>query len=407
MNLMQELKERGLVGDLAHAEALATPRAFYHGIDPTADAIHLGHLVGVVAMCRLQRAGFTPVALIGGATGLIGDPSGKAHERPLLDDSQVAANVEGIGAILRRLLGDVKMVNNLDWFGQFDLVTFLRDVGKNFRMGKMLGKEMVRTRLASDEGMSFTEFSYQVLQAYDFLHLFDEHKVELQIGGSDQWGNITAGTELVRKLRSTTVYGYTYPLLTRADGKKFGKTEEGTVWCCPKKTSPYDFYQYLLRVPDSDVIKLMKILTFLEMSEIDEWEKREPGEAQKRLAEVVTEWVHGSDGLGTALQVTQSMAPGSHEAALDAATLEAVAGDMPGAELSDVEGMSLVDLLVAVKLVVSKGEGRRLIRQGGVSLNNRKVSDEEHIVGADELIEGRLLLIGVGKKKKLLLRISS
>jgi tyrosyl-tRNA synthetase len=414
MNIVDVLKERGLVEDMTAADlhkVLEKPVRLYLGIDPTANSLHLGHLVGVMLLGWFQKAGHGCVGLVGGATGLIGDPGGKKKERPLLDRAQVESNVRGIRALLDRLV-EAKLVNNIDWFGKMDLITFLRDVGKNFRLGPMLGKEMVRTRLASDEGMSFTEFSYSLLQAWDFLHLYEHEGVTLQIGGSDQWGNITAGTELIRRLKGGQAYGLTFPLLTRSDGKKFGKTEEGAVWLTEERTSPYEFYQYLVRVPDADVTKLMRMLTYIEMDEVRDWEARmkqesyEPHSAQRRLAEWLTQHIHGDEGLAKAQKVTESVRPGG-EAHLDAGTLEALAGDMLSATLprDRVVNQPLLDLLAQIKLVASKGEGRRLVRQGGVYLNNRPISDEGRTIDENDLVEGRLLLIGVGKRKKMLLRI--
>jgi tyrosyl-tRNA synthetase len=277
----------------------------------------------------------------------------------------------------------------------------------------MLGKEMVRARLESQEGMSYTEFSYQLLQAYDFLHLFDQHAVTLQIGGSDQWGNITAGVELVRKVRGQTVYGLTFPLLTRSDGKKFGKSEEGAIWLSADKLSPYEFYQYLVRTADCDVIRLMRMLTLLPLGEVNEWQRRmeEPdyvaNGAQKALASEVTKMVHGSQGLEVALKITADMAPGrlissGAEGALTGAVLEELIKEIPSAAMDrkDLLGATLVDLLVTHQLVESKSEARRVVRNGGIYLNDQKVEAEEHSVSPTDLIEERFLLLSVGKKKK-------
>jgi tyrosyl-tRNA synthetase len=350
---------------------------------------------------------------------MIGDPSGKSAERQLLDESTIANNLKGIRKNLEALL-DFKranlplILNNLDWFKEFSFISFLRDVGKYFRVGPMLAKDSVKLRLASEEGMSFTEFSYQLLQGYDFLYLYDNHGVTVQIGGSDQWGNITAGTDLIRKARGASAYGITFPLLTRSDGQKFGKSEKGAIWLSPERCSPYEFYQYLVRVADADVIKLMRLLTFIDMAEIREYEammKRPdyiPNTAQKRLAEEVTKLVHGQEGLETALRVTKGAAPGS-DTALDASVLESISQDMTSHMLapSEVIGQKVVDLLVKVGLQPSKSEARRLVRNGGVYVNNEKIVDENGSIEQKNLIEGRLLLLSAGKKNKVLIRLGS
>lgn len=412
-NVIKILEERGLVEAMTGPElkeAADKPLRFYLGFDPTADSLHVGNLVGIMVMAWFQRCGHEPVALVGGATGLIGDPSGKSHERPLLTPEQVEINLAGIRADIEKVLEPGAIfVNNYDWYKGISLIDFLRDVGKMFRLGPMLGKEMVRTRLQSDEGLSYTEFSYQMLQGYDFLHLFETEGVVLQLGGSDQWGNITAGTDLVRKKTGKSVHGFTFPLLTRSDGKKFGKSEGGAVWLSKEKLSPYEFYQYLYRVADADVCKMMRMLTFLPMDEIRDWEaqlasgKYEPHAAQKRLAASVTEIVHGAHGLVEAQQMTASMAPGA-ETELSAESLRAVVGlTLPKGE---VVGVSILDLFVTAGLCTSKGEARRLIRNGGARINNEKVADEGRTIASGDLIEDELLLLAAGKKKKLVIRAS-
>ena len=349
---------------------------------------------------------------------MIGDPSGKSSERNLLDEETILRNVSGIKDNLKVFLdfeaADNRslLLNNLDWFSDFSMINFLRDVGKFFRIGPMLSKESVRLRLNSEEGLSFTEFSYQLLQAYDFLYLNEHHNVNVQIGGSDQWGNITAGIDLLRKVHGRQGYGITFPLLTRSDGKKFGKTEEGAVWLSPEKLSPYKFYQYLVRVPDQDVIKLMRMLTFMEMSEVRRYEQMMnqndyvPNTAQKRLAEEVTRLVHGEEGLQTALKVTEMAKPGS-ETTLDVKTLESISEDMPSCSLKriDVIGNKLVDLLVLSGLQASKGQARKLIQNGGVYLNNIKIDDENLIVSSEHIVGDALILLSVGKKNKMLVRM--
>ena len=418
-NVIEILQERGFIDAMTsedlHAIA-AKPFKVYCGFDPTGDSLHLGHMVALMGLAWFQRYGHTPVAIIGGATAMIGDPSGKSAERPFLTEEAIATNLKGIKKNLETLLdfsnenAHPLILNNFDWFKGFSFTNFLRDVGKYFRIGPMLAKDSVKLRMNSEEGMSFTEFSYQLLQGYDFLHLYNHYGVTVQIGGSDQWGNITAGTDLIRKMNGQQAFGITFPLLTRSDGQKFGKSEKGAIWLSHEKCSPYDFYQYLIRVPDADVIKLMRLLTFIDMSEIRAYESMMqqkdyvPNTVQKRLAEEITRLVHGQSGLDTALKVTKGAAPGA-ETILDAAILESISGDMPSFNLpqSSVVGQKLVQ----VGLQASKGEARRLIRNGGVYLNNEKIGDENGNILQKDLIDGRLLLIAAGKKNKILIRIDS
>ncbi len=340
-NVIDLFLERGFIEQTTSPdlrEHLSQPRKVYVGFDPTADSLHLGSLVGIVALEWMRRCGHIPVVVLGGATGRIGDPSGKSSERPLLDEAALESNVRSLRAFFENRFKGLSpqpvIVNNDDWFRKFTLIEFLRDVGKLFRVGQMLAKESVKARLQSEEGLSFTEFSYQILQGYDFAYLHAKLGVTVQIGGSDQWGNITAGIEYNRKSGGDVIYGLTHPLIVRSDGKKFGKSEEGAVWLSAEKLAPYHFYQYLFRVPDADVIRLLSMLTFLEMDEIRRIEQAmlqpgyAPNSAQKRLAEEVTRFVHGEEGLQAALKVTQGMAPGS-EAALSAEVLEDLMRDMP------------------------------------------------------------------------------
>ncbi len=418
-NVVKLLKERGFIDSLTtegFEEIADRPLKIYVGFDPTADSLHLGNLVGIVLLAWFQRCGHTPVAILGGATGRIGDPSGKSVERPFLDDETLKSNIQGIRKNLEAVL-DMNhsthkplILNNNDWFKQIGFIDFLRDIGKLFRVGPMLSKEMVRTRLASEDGLSFTEFSYQVLQAYDFLHLFDQHEVSVQGGGSDQWGNITAGTELIRKMRGKTAHGITFPLITRSDGKKFGKSESGAVWLSPDKLSPYEFYQYIFRTPDADVPKLMRMLTFMEMEEIHHYEAMMgasdyiPNTIQKKLAEEITRIVHGAAGVEMALRVTAGAAPGA-VTELNVQVLESL--EMPKCTLpqGEVVGKKLMELFVSTGLVSSKGEAKRLIQNGGAYLNNYQIKDVEHVISSADLIEGKLLLLASGKKNKRLVRI--
>ncbi len=420
-NVIDALKERGFI-DALSSEDIRTltqkPIKVYCGFDPTADSLHLGNLVAIMGLAWFQRFGHTPVAIMGGATGMIGDPSGKSAERQLLDAATIEHNLKGIQKNLEAILdfnhptAKPLFLNNFDWFKEFSFIQFLRDVGKLFRLGPMLAKDSVRTRLQSEEGMSFTEFSYQILQGYDFLHLFQNHGVTIQLGGSDQWGNITAGTDLIRKVHNQSAYGVTFPLLTRSDGQKFGKSEKGAIWLAPEKLSVYEFYQYLVRVEDADVINLMRMLTFMEMDEIRRYEKQMqevdyvPRTAQKRLAEEITRLVHGEEGLKTALRVTQGIAPGS-DTKLDASVLESLAADMPSCQLAleQVMHKKIIDLLVDIGLQTSKSEARRLIRNGGVYINNQKIEDENDAIDSKLLIDNKLMLVAAGKKNKMLVRI--
>ena len=415
-DVLQVLRERELFeasSDEVLSTVIQSPVAVYCGIDPTADSMHLGHLLFVVVLRWWQLAGHRPVIIVGGATGRVGDPGGKSLERPVLGLEVIRHNVACLEAQLKQLmpaqgaLVPVVITNNADWFEPMGVLDFLRDVGKYFRIGQMIAKESVRTRLNSEEGISYTEFSYQILQAYDFLYLLRHFGVQVQIGGSDQWGNITAGIDLVRRLEGKEVFGVTFPLLLRSDGKKFGKSEDGAIWLDPTKVSPYELYQYLLRVPDADVVLMLKRLTFLPLPEIEAISlvmgrsDYVPFSAQKVLAEEITRFVHGEAGLVQAQLVTSQAAPGG-ETQLDEATLEALAENLGvlRREEKELVGCKVVALLVDLKLAASKGEARRLILNGGVSLNNQKVEDAESILKLEDFVAGRFALFAVGKRKK-------
>ncbi len=417
-NVIELLQERGFIDQMTSQELVDhvnSARNAYVGFDPTADSLHLGNLVGIMALEWFRRCGHTPYVILGGATGRIGDP--KSFERPLLDEQTLQSNLQSIRRFFEKIFrgGGSKPVilNNNDWFAKFSLIDFLRDVGKLFRVGQMLAKETVKQRLNSEEGLSFTEFSYQILQGYDFAYLNQHHTVTIQMGGSDQWGNITSGTEYNRKIGGSTVYGITFPLLTKSDGKKFGKSEEGAIWLSEEKLSAYQFYQYLVRVSDADVIKLLRMLTFLDMEEIRSIEQQmkksdyAPNSAQKRLAEEVTRFVHGEEGLEKALKVTEGIAPGT-EAQLSAASFKEFMQDMPHAEMNqnDVIGAKLVDLFVRANLVSSKSEAIRLIKNGGAYLNNVRIDDSTFVISARDLIDKAYLLLSAGKKKRFLVHIS-
>ena len=392
----------------------------YCGFDPTASSLHVGTLVPILGLVRLQRAGHRPIAVVGGGTGLIGDPSGKTDERKMLTRETVEENVEGIRAQLARFLdfesrdNPAVLVNNAEWLGAFSLVDFLRDIGKHFRVNAMLQKESVRSRLEDREhGMSFTEFSYMLLQAADFLHLYDRFGCTLQIGGSDQWGNITAGIELIRRLRGAKSHGMTFPLLMTASGTKFGKSEAGTVWLDAERTSPYEFYQFWVRCDDRDVVRFLRLFTFLDQGRIAELEEvvrtRPDGrEAQRTLAREVTALVHGEAEADKAIRASQVLF-GEPVDGLDEATILGIFADVPSVDVSRElvagEGWPLVDALVTGGSCKSKGEARRLIQGGGVYLNNHRVAAVEARLTLEGLASEGTAVLRSGKKSYLLVRV--
>jgi tyrosyl-tRNA synthetase len=421
-NAFEELAWRGLVYDSTDGtpEVLAEKKVTaYVGFDPTSDSLQIGNLVGLVLLARLQRFGHTPIALAGGGTGLIGDPSGKTQERRLLAAGEVEANVEAIREQLARFLdfeikgNPARIENNGNWLMDLSLIGFMRDVGKHFTVNYMTAKDSVRTRLAREEGISYTEFSYMLLQAYDFLHLFDHHECVLQAGGSDQWGNITAGVELIRRMRGEKAYGLVYPLITSADGTKLGKTESGTIWLDAKRTSPYRFYQYWLNQDDRDVISLLKVFTWLAQADVAELEQAlaerpERREAQRALAREMTRGVHGEMALARAEQAA-SVLFGGEIAGLGADEVREIFGDVPSSEVLkqdlEGEGLPLANLLATTGLARSRGEARRLVSGGGVYVNNVRATDAEKAVSLAESIEGRFLVLRKGKKSYHLVRI--
>ncbi|KAK6915449.1 RNA-binding S4 domain [Dillenia turbinata] len=431
-NIVDVLEQRGLVESITNNDAFRSassnprlnPLRVYCGFDPTAESLHLGNLLGLIVLSWFQKCGHKAVALIGGATGRVGDPSGKSSERPELDIETLEKNILGITGIIRRILGQSPnfnlsddscvILNNYDWWKEVSLLDFLKNVGRYARVGTMMSKESVKKRLESEQGMSYTEFTYQLLQGYDFVHLLEKESVNVQIGGSDQWGNITAGTELIRKiLQAEGAYGLTFPLLLKSDGTKFGKSEDGAIWLSPSLLSPYKFYQYFFSVPDVDVVRFLKTLTFLDLEEIDELEKemKKPGyvpnTAQRRLAEEVTRFVHGKEGLLEALKATEALRPGA-ETKLDWKTIEGIAGDVPSCTLpyDEVLNNSLVDLSVSTGLLESKSAARRLLKQGGLYLNNNRVDTEGKRIEAEDIVDGKVLLLSAGKKNKVVVRIS-
>jgi tyrosyl-tRNA synthetase len=421
MSIINELQWRGLIHQCTDLEAvtkeLNQPTVLYAGFDPTADSLHVGSLLPLMMLRRFQLAGHRPIALVGGATGMIGDPSGKSAERSLLSKEILEKNVEGIKSQMSRFLdfspgSGAMLVNNLDWMQSFSFLDFLRDVGKYFPVNVMLAKDSVRNRLEnSDSGLSYTEFSYMLLQAFDFVHLAKNYCCKLQIGGSDQWGNITAGIDLGRRMLGLPLLGLTNPLLTTSDGRKMGKTESGTVWLDSNRTSPYQLYQYFINVADADVLLALRFL-----SDIDEEEYRslelgmsnQPGAAQRRLAQSVTRLVHGEAGLQSAVRASEYLFGGEIDRLSDIELLSIFA-DVPsqtaGKELL-ASGLGIVDALVMAGLSKSKGEARRLVESGGVYINNRRCEGVDRMLSVDDLASETVIVLRTGKKKYSLLRFA-
>ena len=425
-NAFEELKWRGLVYD--HTEEVPRLLAeqtvtLYNGFDPTGDSLHIGHLVPMMQLARLQRYGHTPIALAGGGTGMIGDPSGKSEERNLLSEDEIRHNVACIAQQLASILDfEVKsnpasIVNNFDWLASLKMMEFLRDVGKHFSVSYMVAKDSVKSRLERvGEGISYTEFSYMLLQAYDFLHLFDTRDCVLQAGGSDQWGNVTAGIELIRRRRGAKAHGLAYPLITRADGSKFGKTATGeNTWLDPKRTSPYRFYQFWYNTDDGDVLNYLKYFTWLAQADVREletalFERPHLREAQRRLAQEVTRMIHGETAVAKAEQASQVLFGGALEG-LDAADIADIFADVPSSQVAHTalagDGLALVDLLAESGLASSKGDARRAIQGGGIYLNNLRVTDQDELVTLNQAIEGRFLVLRKGRKQYHLVQLLS
>jgi tyrosyl-tRNA synthetase len=415
MGILQELEWRGLIHQVTDREKLeaelsAGPITLYVGFDPTADSLHIGNLLPILALRRFQLAGHRPIALVGGATGLIGDPSGRATERTLNERETVEKWSASIRSQLARFLDfDTKtnpaiIVNNYDWTHSLDVISFLRDIGKHFSLNYMLAKESVETRL--ERGISFTEFSYMILQANDFLNLFETYGCRLEIGGSDQWGNITAGLELVRRTRGAEVYGLTLPLVTKADGTKFGKTESGAIWLDPEKTTPYQFYQFWLNADDRDVVQYLKYFTFLSQEEIAELEQQvetNPGarEAQRALAREVTALVHGQSEMERAERISKVLFSGDIRE-LSKREVEDAFQDVPSATFAKDSTPELVQLLVDLGACSSKRQAREDIRNGAISVNGVRCTDVEKVVSGEDRIEGEYVVIRRGKKKYFL-----
>ena len=427
MDFIEELTWRGMIHTVMPGTEEQLKKGMttaYLGIDPTADSLHIGHLCGVMMLRHFQRCGHKPLALIGGATGMIGDPSGKSAERNLLDEATLRHNQEAIKKQLSKFLdfesdapNRAEMVNNYDWTKDVSFLDFAREIGKHITVNYMMAKDSVQKRLNGEarDGLSFTEFTYQLLQGFDFLTLYKEKDCRLQLGGSDQWGNITTGTELIRRKLGGEAYALTCPLITKADGGKFGKTESGNVWLDPRYTSPYKFYQFWLNVSDSDAEKYLKIFTSLTKEEIDalvEEHAKDPGQRpmQKRLAKEVTVMVHSEADYNAAVEASQILFSNKADEALrnlDEKTLLEVFEGVPTFKISKEElaaGIPLLDLLAAKTAVFpSKGEARKMVQQGGVSLNKRKVTDPNTTVTAEELLNGKYLLAQRGKKNYYLI----
>jgi tyrosyl-tRNA synthetase len=421
-DIIEELRWRGLLYDASEGveELLSRERVtLYNGFDPTADSLHVGHLVPLIGLARFQRFGHTPIALAGGGTGLIGDPSGKTSERQLLSKAQVEVNVEAIKGQLARFLdfeatdNRARLVNNIDWLAPISMMDFLRDVGKHLTVNYMLAKDSVKSRLGSETGISFTEFSYMLLQSYDFVHLFEHEGCRLQTGGSDQWGNITAGVELIRRGQGQRAYGLVYPLITKADGTKFGKSEGGTVWLDPKRTSSYRFYQFWYNTDDADVVRYLKFFTWLTRVEVGELEQAQAShperrEAQQRLAREMTRMLHGEEALARAEEASRALF-GGELADLGATEVQDIFEEVPASTLPryelEGEGLALIDLLVRAGVATSKSDARRTVEGGGAYVNNVQVADAARRVSLTDSIEGQFIVLRKGRRNYHLVKL--
>jgi len=414
--LLKELQWRGLLNDCTDLENLdalleTSKISLYVGTDPTGDSLHIGHLLPQLVMRHFQNAGHRPIILVGGATGSIGDPSGKKQERQLQTLETIAQNVKCLKGQFEKIFdfgteNGAMMVNNYDWTSSLNVLEFLRDIGKNFNVNQMLAKDIVASRL--ETGISFTEFSYQILQAMDFNHLYENFDCKLQIGGSDQWGNIVAGLDLIRKKQDegAKAFGMTIPLVTKSDGTKFGKTESGAIWLDPKKTTPYEMFQFFINTADSDAIKFLKYFTFLPKENIEQIEEAfaaAPHErlAQKTLAKEVVTFVHGEAAYEQALKISEALFSGNI-GSLSSEEIEAGFKDVPSVELN--EELNLVDALIAIKAASSKRESREFINNNSISINGEKVADLEHLISKSAAIEGKFTVVRRGKKKYFLIK---
>ena len=422
MNLIEELTWRGMIQDImpgTQEQLLKEMTSGYIGFDPTAESLHIGSLVPILLLVHLQKAGHKPIALVGGATGMVGDPSGKSEERNLLDEDTLRKNLAGVKAQLEKFLdfdpsraNAAEIANNYDWFSQMGFLHFIRDVGKHITVNYMMAKDSVRKRLEGDTGMSFTEFTYQLVQGYDFYWLYQNKNCKLQMGGSDQWGNITTGTELIRRKAGGEAFAFTCPLITKADGGKFGKTEKGNIWLDPNRTSPYQFYQFWLNASDVDAEKWIRIFTFLGKSEIEllvaTQHQNPAGRAlQKALAKEVTIFVHGEAEYDNAIKTTEKLfanqsAPAESLTEEDLKSLEGIV--QVSYDLKKInEGVDMVSLLAETNIASSKGEARKLIQNSGISLNRKKVDNLQLLVDSSFLLHQKYLLLQKGKKNYFLI----
>jgi len=419
VDLYGEFEWRGLVYDATEGarEALKQGQVTgYIGFDPTAQSLHVGNLLVMTALAHLQRCGHVPIAVVGGGTGRIGDPSGKTAERQLLTTEKVEENVAGIRAQLARFLdfdsttAPARLVNNAEWLTKLTAIDFMRDVGKHFSVNALLAKDSVKRRLESEDGITYTEFSYSLLQAYDFLELFDRFNCTLQMGGSDQWGNITAGMDLIRRVRGAKAHGLVLPLITTASGTKFGKTESGTIWLDPVLTKPYEFYQFWLNTEDRDAVRYLKFFTFLTRPEVEELEQMttrapERRHAQRKLAQEVTRLVHGDEAVREAEVAAQKLFSGSI-GSMSVAELLQVFPNVPSTTTQYAgEGWPIVEFLASSGVAASKSEATRLIRGGGIYINDERVTDEKFRLLPDRAIEGQLFVVRKGKKDNYLVRL--
>jgi tyrosyl-tRNA synthetase len=423
-NALMVLKERGFISQVSDEELFdlfsKEEVTCYIGFDPSARSLHIGNLFVMMSLTHIQRCGHHAIAVLGAGTGMIGDPSGKSEERVLLNEEELEENARAIKKQLEETLkpeddgvGSLRVVNNADWLSKFGFIEFLRDIGKHFRVGEMLAKESVKRRMESGEGISFTEFSYMLLQSADFLHLFAEHNCIAQFGGSDQWGNITAGIDLIRRVTGKTAYAVTFPLITTATGQKLGKTEEGAVFLDPELTSPYEFYQYWINTDDRDVVKYLKWFTFLPLPEIDDLAERhekepEKREAHRKLAYEVTRFIHGAEQADIAVKTSEILF-GKEISDVSDEMLEAIFRDVPSTELSEGEldpGISIVDAMVRCELSKGRSAARRLITGGGVYLNNKRVTDAEHIITRESLASAHIAVLRTGKRNYHLLKFA-
>ncbi|NND97805.1 MAG: tyrosine--tRNA ligase [Pirellulaceae bacterium] len=421
-NLIDELRWRGLIHQMTDEEGLSKllssgPQTVYIGFDPTASSLHVGSMMQLMMLRRFQKAGHRPIALVGGATGMIGDPSGKSEERNLLSAEKLQENIDGVAAQMRRFLdfdGDhaAILLNNFQWMEKYTYLEFLRDVGKNFPVNTMMRKESVSARLDSEAGLSYTEFSYMLLQAYDFVHLCREHDCTIQAGGSDQWGNITAGIDLGRRMLRKQLFGITAPLLTTTDGRKMGKTERGAIWLDPERTSPYLFFQYWRTVDDADVMRCIAYLTEIDKDEYDALAQQtqdDPGRcaAQIRLAQWMTQFVHGDEGLASAKRAAEILFGGEIGDATDA-QLGEIFADVPSSDLAreslDGDGLWIVEAIQNAGLVNSSSEARRAIKEGGVYVNNERSTDMNRKLTQADLASETVMVLRKGKRKYALLR---